>query len=554
MRSPLFVSAGTWIAAMMLCTSSVCAQDGEHRPSPPIGPNTAPVPTIITATATLRGTVSSSDGRPIRSAEVRLRSMDGHDSRIVTTDAAGQYLIRDLTPGLWNLWVSKPGFVTEAITAADRKNGLTITNGQKLSRDVVLGTAGAIAGRVIDDAGEPLADVQVQAFKRRSSSEPSLTAVGVADTTDDTGAFRLYAIPPGTYFVRAVTDAGNRAPGFVNNANGIYYPGTSDPQNAEPVTVAAGQEQLGLTLAIPPLVSGVSVTGTILTAAGAPAGDDTSIHLIRPTGSGQRRDIGRLAQVSNGQFRIAGVPPGDYEIDALGSLARPDSWERAQVPITVGTYAINGVAIAMTPTRTVKGTVVLDPAATAQRTFPGLSVVLETPSSALGTNSTAVPALGDFSLLGIWGLHGVGVSGLPPTWMVKRIEIAGQEIGAGLFDFTSVPASATLRITITDRIGELAGTVSAGSEGRRATVVVFPDDETRWRSPTRYVLIAGSDDDGVYRIRGLGEMSYRAVAVSTLDPDELVDPAFLTQMKRSAVSFSLREGEKKTLNLSLIQR
>jgi hypothetical protein len=540
--------------AVLLCAASGSAQTSEHGAAPSVETFTPPQPTpqIITATATLRGLVTANDGKPIRSAEVRLRSTDGHNSRIATTDDAGQYQIRDLTPGSWDMWVSKPGFVTQVTTTSDTSRALTIANGQKLSRDVTLTRAGAIAGRVVDDAGEPLADVQIRAFRPRPSSDASLTAVGVADKSDDTGAFRLYAIPPGSYYIRAVADAGNRAPGFVNDARGVYYPGTPDLQNAEPVTVVAGQEQLGLTVSIPPLVTGVSVAGTIVNAAGVPAGNDTAIHLTRPAGSGQRRDAGLLAQVANGRFRITNVPPGDYEIDVLGSLTRPDAWERASLPITVGTSSINDVAVAMTPTRTVKGMVIVE--AAAQRTFPPFSVVLETPSAALGTNSSAVRPPGDFSLQGIWGLHGVAVSGLPQGWMVKRIEIGNNELGAGLFDFSTVPASATLRITITDRIGEVTGTITAGNEGRRGVVVIFPDDETKWRYPTRYVYMVPSNDDGVYRIRGLGEMSYHAVAVSWVEPDEVLDPAFLAQMKKVAATFSLREGEKKTIDLPRIER
>jgi len=85
-------------------------------------------------------------------------------------------------------------------------------------------------------------------------------------------------------------------------------------------------------------------------------------------------------------------------------------------------------------------------------------------------------------------------------------------------------------------------------------VIVFPEDETKWRSPSRYVVMAPSNDDGRYRIGGLGEQRYLAVAVSRLDADEVSDMAFLAEMKKSATTFSLREGEKKTLNLPVIQR
>jgi hypothetical protein len=42
--------------------------------------------------------------------------------------------------------------------------------------------------------------------------------------------------------------------------------------------------------------------------------------------------------------------------------------------------------------------------------------------------------------------------------------------------------------------------------------------------------------------------------VSYLEPDEFQDPAFLQQMQKVAVPFSLRDGESRTLDLPLVER
>ena len=543
--TPRFLAVAVAVTAALLLPPALPAQQ--------VGEPTTPVMRIVTATAIVRGRVLQSNGSPIRSAEVRLRSANGHDSRIATTDSNGQYEIRDLAPGEWTLKASKPGFVSQSggpSSPTSEERPITIDNGQRLSFDIVLSRAGAIAGRVLDDGGEPLADVVVQAFKRRTSADRTqFTPAGVADRTDDTGAFRLYAIPPGTYYVRAVVGAGNRAPGFVSEEGAIYYPGTSNPENAETVAIAAGQDQLGITLVIPQSFAGVRIAGTIFTASGKPAGDDTSIHLMHPN-SGRTAGSGMIARVTDGRFTIDNVPPGDYTLDAMGFPSRPDAWERGAVPISVGTSPIGDITIAMTPTRVVKGVLVSE---TGRLPIP-IEVLLQTPDAALaGSNRITVPVPGDFSLPGIWGQHAISAA-VPPGWMVKSIEIAGQELGSGLFDFSTVPASATLRIVVTSNVGEVSGTVTADREGRRALVIVFPDEETKWRAPSRYVAMTQSNDDGRYRISGLGEQRYLAVAVSRLEADEITDAAFLAEMKKSATTFSLREGEKKLLDLPFIQR
>jgi hypothetical protein len=563
--------------AIVLCSSwTTQAQDGGVPPLPQVR--------ILTATASVRGRVVDNTGAPIRSAEVRLRSEDGHDNRVTTSDAGGQFEIRDLTPGKWSLVASKPGFFTppaaRATGTTNDSTSVTLDNGQRLSVNVTLSRAGAIAGRVVDDVGEPLADAQVQAFKRRlTDSGTQFTAAGVADKSDDTGAFRLYAIPPGTYYVRVVTDARDRAPGFVSDGRGIYYPGSSDPQLAEAVTVTAGQDQAGIIVVIPQTTTGVRVTGMVLSANGQPAPEQTSVELIRRSGLG-RSNTGLIARVTNGRFAIEGVPAGDYILSAIGGLPnvlqpstrvsmpigvpRDDvvlstglpvdatSWERAATPISVGASPPGDIAVTMTPTRTLKGVVVAEEGTQLKSIL--VTVAVQEFDSPIGGQTVVTRAPGEFSIPGIWGAQAVTVSGLPRGWMVKSTEVGGHDLGSGPFDFSTVPATDALRIVITDRVGEVSGTILPGQQGHEGIVVVFPEDETKWRRPSRYVLSAASNDEGSFRVTGLNAMRYLAVALPWLEQDDLLDPAFLAQMKKAATAFTLGDGEKKSLNLPLIQR
>ncbi len=564
--------------AMVLCSSwTTRAQDGDV-PS-------LPRPRIITATASVRGRVVDNTGAPIRSAEVRLRSEDGHDNRVATSDTGGQFEIRDLTPGKWSLVASKPGFFAPPPARANGNtasgSGVTLDNGQRLSVNLTLSRAGAIAGRVVDDAGEPLADVQVQAFRRHvTDNGTQFTAAGVADRSDDTGAFRLYAIPPGTYYVRAVADAADRAPGFIIiDARDIYYPGSTDPQLAETVTVTAGQDQAGIVIVIPQIAAGVRVSGTIFSANGHTAPDQTSVELIRRAGT-WRASAGLIARVANGRFSIEGVTPGDYILSAVGGLAnavqpstrvsmpvgvpRDDvalgtglpvdaaSWERGATPLSVGSSPVGDVAVTMTPTRTVNGAVVAEEGT--QLKSVSVTVAVQEFDSPIGGQTLSVRAPGEFSIPGIWGAQALTVSGLPRGWMVKSIEIGGRELGSGPFDFSMVPATDTLRVVVTDRVGELSGTILSGQQGQEGIVIVFPEDEAKWRRPSRYVLSAASDDEGAFRVTGLNGMRYLAVAVPWLEQDDLLDTAFLAAMKKAATAFTLGDGEKKSLNLPLVQR
>ena len=69
-------------------------------------------------------------------------------------------------------------------------------------RSLVRGAA--IAGRVVDDLGEPAQRVQVRAAKlRRFASEWRLIPFGESVETNDLGEYRLHGLPPGEYVVSA---------------------------------------------------------------------------------------------------------------------------------------------------------------------------------------------------------------------------------------------------------------------------------------------------------------------------------------------------------------
>jgi hypothetical protein len=228
------------------------------------------------------------------------------------------------------------------------------------------------------------------------------------------------------------------------------------------------------------------------------------------------------------------------------------SWERAATPLSVGASPVSDVAVTMTPTRTLKGVVAAEEGT--QLKSLSVTVAVQEFDSPIGGQTLVTRAPGEFSIPGIWGAQAVTVSGLPPGWMVKSIEIGGRDLGSGPFDFSSVPANDVLRIVVTDRVGEVSGTVRTGSQGQEGVVILFPEDEAKWRRPSRYVVSAASNDEGAFRVTGLNAMRYLAVAVPWLEQDELLDPAFLAQMKKAATAFTLGDGEKKSLNLPLVQR
>ena len=88
---------------------------------------------------------------------------------------------------------------------------LDILDGQTVEKiDFSLPRGGVITGRVLDEFGDPAADVQVAAMRAQNiGGTRRLMPAGRMATTNDIGEFRLFAIPPGNYYVSATLRSNN---------------------------------------------------------------------------------------------------------------------------------------------------------------------------------------------------------------------------------------------------------------------------------------------------------------------------------------------------------
>lgn len=131
---------------------------------------------LTDATAIVRGRVTAGDtGAPIALAFVIVRMDDAPQSSYAHTDERGRFEIRGLAPGRYHAHVQPPEYRSRYLAAAfggetlwGRGRGFDVAAGQvRDDIDVVLLVSAAIAGRVLDEAGEPLAHIRVQVVPTR---------------------------------------------------------------------------------------------------------------------------------------------------------------------------------------------------------------------------------------------------------------------------------------------------------------------------------------------------------------------------------------------------
>lgn len=533
-----------------------------------------------TGTARITGRVVSSEtGTPIRRAQIRITSRDARINRDATTDSDGRFEILLLPASRYRLHVSKAGYVALEYGQArpfEAGKPLDISTGQSLEKiDFSLPRGSVITGRITDEFGDPVTDVQVQAMRYQfANGERQLMNAGRVSTTDDIGQYRIFGLMPGDYVVRGslrtnpnAAMASPNAPEAPSGYPGTYYPGVADVAQAQAVTVALGQELTSIAFSlVPARLSRIS--GTVMSSDGRPL--TGAVVVLRAAGAGgpARLNIGGGSPVRpDGTFRLTNVPPGEYILDVqqrprdIQNLQNINlsELEFASVPVSVS-GDIDGLALVTTAGVSVSGRVVFQGTNAQKATARGIQVTATAPSGmgslimafagrALGVGR--VNNDGTFELRGLAGPQLIRAGGLPAGWAVKGISLDGVDITDAPFDFKPGMNAAGLLVTLTDRVTEISGTVrdSKGQAVADYVLVVFPENDKFWGAQSRYVATARPNQNGSFSVTGLPPARYLAAVVPSLENGMQNDVALLAQLRARAENFTLAEGQ--TLNLNL---
>jgi hypothetical protein len=532
------------ILALLSTFNQTTAAQGRGGKPDPFGPQAA------RGSASIVGRVLTPDSNsPVRSADVVAVNENG--GRVATTtDENGAYRLERLAEGDWRVTVSKGGYVSWQFGQRrpfELPPPISLTRAQTFTANIPLARGGAISGRVYDASGESVAGLQVRVYRARiEGGGRRLKAVGAADLTDDTGAFRVYGLPPGDYYVAASLRVAPIDSIVETTYSPTYFPGTGDLAEAQRIKLGMGAEATATFPLLP--VRRTRISGVVMNGAGSPA--DAYLSLVSegsefgvPTGAG---GVTR----SDGTFTMSDVEPGRYVLKATLRGDGPD--ESAAMPLTVDGSELTGITLVTGRPATVRGTIVADAGATRRMPSALLNVVAFS-----SHDSGTVLDSGDgpkFELNNLSEPFHLAVEGLPADWVVKEITVNDADALDNATEL-SPGQSAEARIVLTDRLTEITGVVPAIDQASATVIVVFPENSAKWGHRSRYVQRAEADARGHFRIAGLppGEQ-YLAFATDYLDEGEHLDPEFLNTIRNVAVPFSLLEAEKRTLELKVVER
>jgi hypothetical protein len=526
--------------------------------------------------------VFADEGRrtPVSGAEVSLTTSwmrvdeEGALPLSAVTSDDGACVFEHVPAGRYVLRAAKPGYVTMAFgTNADDRDPTPVVvspEGRVTGLEIVLPPSATISGHIVDVRGEPERHAAVRLMEfagedRRFAVTSALADHGavVRTDTDETGAYRLYGLPPGTYLLQASAirqiDGATRP--VVARA---YYPDSPNASGAATITIGAAQDLAGIDIRLQPSTL-VNVSGTIT--GFSPSGRRRLRVLMFPEGLFSGSDGERRASAvmesgdatfanpirtgADGRFDVQGVAPGQYEIWArsvpasefVDSDAEPALWGHAYV--SVGSDDIANVNVSLQSGGSVSGRVEFEsPPVGASRSRTVVTLVPAEPAG-IRSRTLRVPATvgadGSFRMAGVTpGRYTFATSG--PDGDLMLVGAAAEGRDSLEFPFELAPGGSISGVVLRAATpappisGVLVDQANVPVAGMR--IVAFPEDPRLWSGGTRLIRMAKTATDGTFAAADLPPGRYRLSA--TTDPVDL-PPArsTLEEMSRASVPVTL---------------
>ncbi len=281
--------------------------------------------------AFIEGTVTNKiTSAPVKHAHVihtKVASANGEATPPISsdTDSDGHFSI-PLEPGSYRLWVERAGFARQVYGSHSPQGDgsvLTVAAGEHV-RDLNLSMVpfGAIAGRVLDEEGEPLEGAGIQVLKfSYATGARQLIPVGGA-TSNDHGEYRAYGLPAGRYFLLATLrgaplshpiETGALVPEVLDPFAALYYPGVLDLASASEIVLPAGGELADIDFRLQ-RVNAITVRGRLVSPVEDFAGSQVQVVLAHNEGNTASYIDRATATVdkASGRFEFRGIAPGAY--------------------------------------------------------------------------------------------------------------------------------------------------------------------------------------------------------------------------------------------------
>lgn len=577
------------LAAQTGTTAQVPRRDA-RKPAMPTA-DVAPAPTgkgAITGEV-----VADATGAKLRLAHVVLIGATTGVLKVTATDSSGKFTFTNLPADRYTVGASKLPYLG-AVAGARRPvrpgTPLVLADGATLADVAIrLPMGAAVSGTVYDEQGRPSPGVPVSVTQRKMQNGERVFASGGSATTDDRGMYRVHGLAPGEYLVaafppRRVTasartltdaevDAALRGTPIAAPSAGadpdiafapVYFPGTTQAENAQPVLLAPGDDRQNLDLRLE-RVRLARLEGVLLGADGQPV---AKVPVMISAAAGLSPTTQAIATMPgpDGHFRTP-VAPGTYTL--LARVSGPAGGQYAYARIDVGGADVSGVQLTLRPPLSMAGRVIAKGASAA----PSLAgqrmqmrpLNVSASGGALSPQVSPTSSTGEFTVTNlvpgryvIGSTPFFGASAASVTWGLESVVVDGTDVTDLQVTIAADAMPKDVVITFGDRWQQLSGRLSdaAGQPMNDYTVMVFPVNQAYWLHGSRRIITTQPGTDGRFTLGGPGPAvlpagEYYLAALTDVSRDEQYDPAFLQSIVAAAIRVTLAPGETRTQNLAI---
>lgn len=244
---------------------------------------------------TIAGRVRFADGRPAHPFEVyAVGEMETHSFRHrAQTATDGSFVLKDMEPGRWKLRAWR-GRDLAAASALPAEAGPLSTGARDV--EIVVQPAKSLVGRVVDEAGAPIAKAPVNALPETAGAAPRGTSGFVYSDAD--GNFRLDGLGDGPYelIVHAPMD-----------------------RESEFAVIREGGRRAGEAPVVVVLRAGLAIAGRIVGPDGRPLERGSIRAMPLDEGAPTEPVFWRSARVGkDGRFAVRGIGSGTYRLQLFG--------------------------------------------------------------------------------------------------------------------------------------------------------------------------------------------------------------------------------------------